>query len=537
MATGARLEIGTVPQLALFDADETSRAERTERAEPKVAVRFVKDEPREIWLGGRRLDEYLIEAGLAWVLQLREFLRSLAWGAFEQRYRGGGRPPYHPAAMMSLILYGVCKGATSLRELERLARVDLGAMWVCGGIAPDHSAIGRFLALHADLVTESFFEQLTRQVLRRTNGSVSELAGDGTVIQAAASAYRKLTEEAAKAAEDEARQQAAQNPEDEQAQRKAQQAEHVAEEISKRAAKRRESGKAATKVTISPTEPDAVVQRLKNQRTAAPSYKPSVLANKDRIIVGHAVDGSCETAVVEQMLEQAERIADDSVDQLMLDAGYFAALIFVLTLRRDIDLLCPEGNPKVTGDWNKTSSKFFPKSRFVYDEKTDTYRCPANQTLIAVERLKRGPKPYTRYRTTACKTCELRDQCTSGRHGRSVKRYPDDEYKEIQRQVMQHPHAQRLYRRRQAWVEPVYADIKDRQGLRRFRRRGAPGVRLEFSIHAIAHNLRRLLALVPALPRLAWCAISACLRLVAVLGLGSCDSHVSLADQPQLALR
>jgi len=54
--------------------------------------------------------------------------------------------------MMGLILYGVMQGVHSLRDLERLARLDLGCMWVSGGIMPDHANIGRFIVMHEDLL-------------------------------------------------------------------------------------------------------------------------------------------------------------------------------------------------------------------------------------------------------------------------------------------------------------------------------------------------------------------------------------------------
>ena len=53
---------------------------------------------------------------------------------------------------MGLILYGVMQGVRSLRELERLARLDLGCMWVTGDVAPDHANIGRFIVLHKNLL-------------------------------------------------------------------------------------------------------------------------------------------------------------------------------------------------------------------------------------------------------------------------------------------------------------------------------------------------------------------------------------------------
>ena len=64
-----------------------------------------------------------------------------------------GRAPYAPQLMVGLILYGVMQGVHSLRKLERLARLDLGCLWVTGGIAPDHANIGRFIVLHEAVLT------------------------------------------------------------------------------------------------------------------------------------------------------------------------------------------------------------------------------------------------------------------------------------------------------------------------------------------------------------------------------------------------
>src|SRR6202051_5351905 len=87
----------------------------------------------------------------------------------------------------------------SLRELERLARLDLGCMWVTGGIAPDHANIGRFIVLHEDSLTQGFFESLTRAILKASGSSSTRLAGDGTVIEAAFSHCNVRKEEGGEA--------------------------------------------------------------------------------------------------------------------------------------------------------------------------------------------------------------------------------------------------------------------------------------------------------------------------------------------------
>ena len=49
-------------------------------------------------------------------------------------------------------------------------------------------------------------------------------------------------------------------------------------------------------------------------------------------------------------------------------------------------------------------------------------------------------------------------------------------------------------RKRQAWVEPLFADAKAWHGLRRFRLRGLPKVKAEVLLIAVGQNLKRLLS-------------------------------------------
>ncbi|HXI88445.1 MAG TPA: transposase [Blastocatellia bacterium] len=161
--------------------------------------RFLTGNPHEIVLGTTRLEDYLKQAGQRAPFVVAHLLGQQDWLPFEQRYAATGRAPYAPRLMMGLILYGVMQGVHSLRELERLARLDLGCMWVTGGIAPDHANIGRFIVLHEDSLTQGFFESLTRAILKAGGSNSTRLAGDGTVIEAACSHYRLLRQEAVKA--------------------------------------------------------------------------------------------------------------------------------------------------------------------------------------------------------------------------------------------------------------------------------------------------------------------------------------------------
>jgi len=64
-----------------------------------------------------------------------------------------------------------------------------------------------------------------------------------------------------------------------------------------------------------------MAQRLKRGRGFAASYKPSVLANEDRIITAQTVDASSETQVLAAMLDQSARASGRAVEEVLLDAG------------------------------------------------------------------------------------------------------------------------------------------------------------------------------------------------------------------------
>jgi transposase len=459
--------------------------------------RFVTGDAHAIFLGTTRLETYLRQSGQHAPFTVARLLGEQDWLPFEQRYAATGRAPYAPHLMMGLILYGVMQGVHSLRELERLARLDLGCMWVTGGIAPDHANIGRFIVLHEDSLTQDFFESLTRAILKASGSNSSRLAGDGTVIEAACSHYHLLKEEAVKARTAAALKAIECAPDDQAAQQEQQRSLQCQEIFEARQAARRNSGKSSETLRISGSEPQAMVQRLKRGRGFAASYKPSVLANEDRIITALALDASSETQVIAPMLDQSARVTGAQAEELLLDAGYFDDGVIDATLTRDVSLLCPEGQ------WPARTREegLFHKSAFDYHPQTDTYHCPAGQTLILLARS--GATPRTRehrvYGATACGDCHLRANCTKSAQGRRIKRYPEDEQREALRLVMQHRQARRIFSQRKAIVEPVFSSLRCQQGLNRFRRSGLQAVKREFALHVLAYNLSRAVALLRAL--------------------------------------
>jgi transposase len=199
-------------QLGLGLATDTEKS--TTKSAAKVATRVVFNDPdpHRLFVGEQRLDAFLRQMGFAQVFAVRELLRSLDLSTILAKYQGGGRQPYHPAGMLGLILLGIMEGKSSLRELETLGRSDVRSWWLTGGGMPNYSVICRFINANAEVLTAEFFEELTRQILKRTSSSGASVAVDGTVIQAAASRYKTIKREAAEQAATEAQERSEKNP-------------------------------------------------------------------------------------------------------------------------------------------------------------------------------------------------------------------------------------------------------------------------------------------------------------------------------------
>jgi len=79
------------------------------------------------------------------VFFLREVIERLDLEPFHRSYRAErGRPPYHPALMVGLYLYGAMRRTYSSRRLAELCRRDVGCMYLVGRATPDYHTIGEF---------------------------------------------------------------------------------------------------------------------------------------------------------------------------------------------------------------------------------------------------------------------------------------------------------------------------------------------------------------------------------------------------------
>ena len=136
----------------------------------------------------------------------------------------------------------------------------------------------------------------------------------------------------------------------------------------------------------------------------------------------------------------------------------------------------------------------FPDTDFSYDAPTDTCRCPGGQTLRFLSECFRTHRRISHTSAANCARCALREQCTTSVRGRRISRSLDEDALDRVRGYHQTEAYAKAMRKRQVWIEPLFAEAKDWHGLRRFRLRGAENVNIQAQLIAAGQNLKRLLS-------------------------------------------
>src|SRR5688572_571727 len=133
------------------------------------------------WLPQRHLARFVVEV-----------VDRLDLSALEKAYRGSGSASYHPAMLLSLLIYGYATKVFSSRALERASYDSVAVRFIAGNEHPDHDTIAGFRKRFLGQIEPLFVEVLK---LARAMGMLrlGTVALDGTKVHANASRHSALS--------------------------------------------------------------------------------------------------------------------------------------------------------------------------------------------------------------------------------------------------------------------------------------------------------------------------------------------------------
>ncbi len=409
-----------------------------------------------------------------------------------------GVPAYHPRALLGVWLYGFMCGVRSSRKLEAACREQLPYIWLSGGGRPDHNTLWRFYQAHR--------EQL-RALLRKTIQTAAELdlidwtlqAVDGTKIQGDASNRWTLTEEQLDRLEQrtllEIRQmEEAHDIGNADAPNLSQPLGEARKLLHRVRMAQHQLRLSDNQRFVSMIDADARLMRRPHGGSVtgynAQAVSARLRADGDEgdgllLLAAEVSQSPVDTGELPRLVEAAAEV--QQAEMTVADAGYFTADSLGKLRERGVPVVVPEGRPYKDHPYHWR--------HFRYEPEQDRYICPEGEPLLPRQR------KYTRQAVArlysadpaTCRACTAFGVCTtSEQHGRTITISEHAEALEAHRTWMQSEQAQEALRRRPALIESVFGIIKDRQNGRRFLLRSIDAVQAEWSLLAVAFNLRAL---------------------------------------------
>jgi len=405
----------------------------------------------------------------------------LSWvhDELEAYYSPLGRPSIDPTLMIRMLIVGYMFAIRSERALCREVQVNLAYRWFCGlsieDRLPDHSAFSRARneRFRDSDIFRSVFERVVEACIAAGLVGGEGFAVDASLIAADANKQRSIPGRHWD-----------KNRSPEKASRAVKEYLATLDDAA--------FGAASDKVPkfVSPSDPAA-------QWTGA-MRGPAFFAYSDNYLIdvkfGVIMDVEASRAIrqaevgaAKTMVERTEGRFDIKPKWLAGDTAYGSGKnLNWLVNDKDIAPHIP------VIDKSKREDGTFSREDFIFDKERNVYVCPAGKLLTTTGTVIDGENLAS---TSDCQGCPLKVQCCPKAPFRTIPRSIYEEARDVARALAKTKAFEQSCRERKR-VEMLFAHLKRILRLARLRLRGPHGAQFEFTLAAVAQNLRRLAKLV-----------------------------------------
>jgi transposase len=444
-------------------------------------TRFLRYEPGQLLLLPPDLRKWLEEGHLAYFIL--DVMEALDLSEIYASYDGsrGGRPGFDPRLLAGLLVYGYCVGVTSSRKIEKATYESVPFRVLAADQHPDHATIAEFRRRHLEALAR-LFVQVLRLCEKAGLVRLGHVALDGTKMRANASKHKamsygrmeeKVRELEAQVAELLAAAEAEDQAED--AQHGSRRGDELPDELRFRQQRLEKIRQAMAALEA---EAEVAAQRLREEKAAKAKAKgsepvggteptpleaarPEEKAQKnftdpDSRIMRDGATKSFEQSYNCQAVvdSQAQVIVAAQVTQQANDKQQVKPLI---------DEMKANLGDRIPGELSADTG-YFSEANVLYieDQKIEAYVAPGRQKHEDPSEKPLEPLPA------------------------------DATIRERMAAKLQTPAGKKVYSKRKETVEPVFGQIKEARGIRRFLLRGFGSVQAEWSLICATHNLLKL---------------------------------------------
>jgi transposase len=455
------------------------------------------------------LDDYVGEENPARVIDVFVDTLDLVAVGFEMMPAATGRPAYHPAMLLKLYIYGYLNRVQSSRRLEREAQRNVELMWLTGKLAPDHKTIANFRRDNGPAIQATCAQFV---VLCRSIGLFTQAvaAVDGSKFKAVNSRDRNFTATKLKKRMEQVADNIAKYLQDLDAadRHEGAQAEARAVRLKDKIALLRDQMQALNVLEaqvaatpggqISLTDPDARAMATSGRLTGIVGYnvQTAVEAEHHLIVAHDVVMTGSDRQQLAAMSQKAKAAMGAETLDVLADRGYFSGEEILACETIGVTPIVPR--PHTSG---ARAEGRFGKQDFVYVAEQDVYRCPAGQLLHHhMTTVEKGLTLHRYWDRASCQACHLKPQCTPSVERRVTRWEHEAVIEAMQRRLDLAPYSMRTRRK---LVEHPFGTIKAWTGSAHFLMKRLKNVRTEISLHVLAYNLKRVMAILGTKPLMA----------------------------------
>ncbi len=457
-------------------------------------------------------------------------------------YHIKGSSSYHPQMLLKVLVYGYVTNIYSSRKLAAACKESIYFMWLSSMSYPDHNTINRFRGVRLKHALRSVFEDVVKLLAAEGLLSIEEINTDGTKIEANANKYTFVWKKSIQTNKEKMKKQLtdiwqyAQHVAQEEdkmpeppdfTEIDSQKVKAVVDQLNEKLAdkenidkKVRDKLKYITKTypetiakyerqeailgernSFSKTDPEATFMRMKEDHMKNGQLKPGYnvqISTSNQFIVNYTIHPNpTDTTTLGAHLEQHEASFGKAPKKLTADAGYGSEENYTLLEGKEIVPFVKYGMFDKEQNENYKNKFPFAPDKLFYNQQKDCYICPMGQQMdfigTHIRKTSTGfEQTLKRYQAKNCHHCPLNGACHKSQGNRIIEINENlNRLKQIAYELLNSEEGIQRRKKRCFDVEPVFGNIKQNHGFRRFLLRGKEKVEIEWGLLAIAQNLRK----------------------------------------------
>lgn len=460
---------------------------------------------KQIVLFPEVIDEYISEDNP--VRFIDAFVDSLdleLLGFTHAKLEDTGRPPYNPADLLKLYIYGYLNHVRTSRLLEKECKRNVEVMWLLKKLAPDFKTIADFRKDNSEQLKKVFkefvsickkLELFSRELVAidsskfKAVNSKKRNFNEPKLIKKLNEIEEKMEQYLKELDENDTEDNKTKTLESAKVKEKIEQFKKRKEEYQNLLSRLRKSGESE----ISLTDPDSRAM-VNNQRIEVCYNVQTTVDEKHKLLLDYDVTNEPnDTHQLSKMAIRAKDILEVDNLNVLSDKGYYDALEIKECVDNGIIPYIPEPSPTVPKDINVPEPQFY-KDKFVYDKEKDVYICPAGYEMTFRTQGIHHGKVMRYYKTSKCHDCQFKNKCTRSPQGRVIYRWEHEEILEQMRERTKNNND--MVKRRQELSEHPFGTIKRafNQGYMLLKRLAKVGG--EMALTMLAYDVTRVINIV-----------------------------------------